>query len=57
MFMKCSWICVNTHGNAIVKQDKYGFLVFTHMEPYVFPSMVSHVSPCYYCKNLLNHEQ
>jgi hypothetical protein len=57
MLMKCSWIRVNTHGNAIVRQDEYGFLVFTHVEPYVFPSMVSHVSPCYYCKNLLNHEQ
>jgi hypothetical protein len=23
--MKCSWIHVNTYGNAIMKQDEYGF--------------------------------
>jgi len=25
--MKCSWIPINTHGNATVRQDEYGFWV------------------------------
>jgi len=46
--MRCSWIPVNTRGNATVKQDEYGFwLMVNHgrkvhgyVEPYVFPSIV-----------------
>jgi hypothetical protein len=63
MLMKCSWIPINTRGNAIMKQNEYGFWVVnhhqrvpTHVEPYVFPSIVSQVSPCYCCENLTNHE-
>jgi hypothetical protein len=48
MLMKCSWIPVNTHGNANVRQDEYGFWVvnhrrriLAHVKPYVFPSIVS----------------
>ncbi len=62
--MKCSWIPINTHRNATVRQDEYGFWVVnrrwkvpTHVEPYVFPSTVSQVNPCYYYENLENHEQ
>jgi hypothetical protein len=46
--MRCSWILVYTHGNAIVKQDECGFWtvnhgqrVHAHVEPYIFPSLVS----------------
>jgi hypothetical protein len=28
--MKCSWIPINTHGNAIVKQDEFGFWMVNH---------------------------
>ncbi len=48
VLMKCSWIPMNIHGNAIVRQDGYGFWVMNHrqkvlarVEPYVFPSIVS----------------
>jgi hypothetical protein len=49
--MKYSWIPINTYGNAITKQDEYGFWMVNHgqrvpahVEPYVFPSIVSQVS-------------
>jgi hypothetical protein len=45
--MRCSWIPINTHGNAITKQDEYEFRMvnhgqrlFAHVEPCVFPSIV-----------------
>jgi hypothetical protein len=64
VLMKCLWIPINTRGNAIVRQDEYGFWVMNHcwkimahVEPYVFPSIISHVSPCCYKKNLAIHEQ
>jgi len=46
--MKCSWIPMNFHGNATVKQDECGFWMvnhgqkmLAHVEPYMFPSIVS----------------
>ncbi len=51
VLMKCSWILVNTCDNATMKWDEYGFLmvnhgwrVSTHVEPYMFPSIVFLVS-------------
>jgi hypothetical protein len=64
VLMKCSWIPINTCGNAIIRQDEYGFWVvnhcqrvLAHVEPYVFPSTISQVSPWYCYENLANHEQ
>jgi hypothetical protein len=28
--MRCSWIPINTYGNAIMKQDEYGFWMVNH---------------------------
>jgi hypothetical protein len=30
VLVKCSWIHVNTCGNATMKQDEYGFLTVNH---------------------------
>jgi hypothetical protein len=30
VLMKCLWIPINTRGNAIVRQDEYGFWVMNH---------------------------
>jgi hypothetical protein len=64
VLMKCSWILVNTCGNATMRHDEYGFWVVNHcqrvpahVKPYVFPSIVSQISPCYCYENLANHEQ
>jgi hypothetical protein len=32
VLMKCSWIPINTHGNATKKQDENDFLVGTIVE-------------------------
>jgi hypothetical protein len=32
VLVKCSWIHVNTCGNATMKQDEYGFLMVTMVE-------------------------